>query len=423
VKEALDFEIKENHSTIDYGIGNNSDTFSNNSSFENFKTDVLNNTNKFNERPKDNFSSNKSRTGKTISSELVLDDIFGIEFHIPGYTVNQQRYIFVSVFDQYVSSSRQIPIDFDPTTRYTEYTIQLSNSTFSGKNIWNVKFFIDAQQVAEFSGLKFEERGTFGVYNWNENDYVPPIENNDFPIAFETSSFIEIMKDPLPANKPCMFGSSFYENDSYIQEIWVRVSNHENETDSSLEGYSLYSTFCKKCSENCNIGCRQACQSPLKEYDILSFTIKNLNLTTAKMSGDRTNGSAVQYDAETYFIHAIIVNSAGLTTHSVSKGFMIDVTPPVFNYVRCVDPLSSTEEPSLYQGSNDSLRAYWDCNEDVSQIKNYKIDAGTLPGTIFIYLSIYLFIHLSISMYLSVYFVNFFNTPLVYPGVCGRPIL
>lgn len=386
VREVLDFQVKQNQSVIDYGISNTSNSFSNNSSFDNsteFKTtELLNNTNKFNERSKDDLSGNMSQIAhKAKSSALVLDDIFGIAFHIPGYTVDQQWYIFVSVFDQYVSSSKQIPIDFDPTATYTEYTIQLSNSTFSGRNIWNVEFFIKYGQVAEFSGLKFEKRGTFGVYNWNENDYIPPIENIDFPIAFESSSFIEFMKEPLPADKPCMFGSSFYEKDSYIQEFWVKVSTHENETDSSLEGYSLYSTFCHRCSENCNIGCRQTCEPPAREYDILSFTVKNLNLTAAKMSGDRTNGSAVQYDAETYFIHTIIVNSAGLNTHSISKGVMIDVTPPVFNYVRCVDPLSSMEEPSLYQGSNDSLRAYWDCNEDVGQIEDYKIDAGSLPGT------------------------------------------
>ncbi|XP_062588030.1 uncharacterized protein LOC134249701 [Saccostrea cucullata] len=382
VKEELDFQVKENQTDIDYDLNNTlSDSFSNITNFETSNMEMLNDSKMLNKSTVNSgMSKNINHTSNVEkSSVLGLNDIFGIGFHIPGYTKDKQWFVFVWVFDQYISTSRQIPIDFDPTVSNVEYTIQLTNSTFVGKNVWNVKYFIQSEQIAEFNGLRFEEYGTFGVYNWNENEYVPPIENIDFPVAFEASSTIEIMKEPIPADKPCMFGSSFFEKDSFIQEFWVKVSEYENETDTSFDDYLLYASFCQKCTENCNIGCRQDCKPSMTEFEILQFTIENLNLTASKMSGDRTNGSAVQYDSTTYFIHTLIVNSAGITTHSASKGVIIDNTPPEFNYVRCVDPLSSTEEPSLYQGSNDSLRAYWDCKEDVGQIVDYKIDAGTSP--------------------------------------------
>ncbi|XP_062598765.1 uncharacterized protein LOC134260192, partial [Saccostrea cucullata] len=257
VKEELDFQVKENQTDIDYDLNNTlSDSFSNITNFETSNMEMLNDSKMLNKSTVNSgMSKNINHTSNVEkSSVLGLNDIFGFGFHIPGYTKDKQWFVFVWVFDQYISTSRQIPIDFDPTVSNVEYTIQLTNSTFVGKNVWNVKYFIQSEQIAEFNGLRFEEYGTFGVYNWNENEYVPPIENIDFPVAFEASSTIEIMKEPIPADKPCMFGSSFFEKDSFIQEFWVKVSEYENETDTSFDDYLLYASFCQKCAENCNIG-------------------------------------------------------------------------------------------------------------------------------------------------------------------------
>jgi hypothetical protein len=134
--------------------------------------------------------------------------------------------------------------------------------------------------------------------------------------------------------------------------------------------------------DNCNIGCSKDCEPSSFEFEQISLYVENLNLSISKMVGDRTNESTGTFNGSTHFLHVIAVNAAGLQSHAISKGIMVDITPPKFNYVRCVDPLSPIQEPSLYQGSNDSLRAYWDCDEDVAEITEYRIVAGTRKGMI-----------------------------------------
>lgn len=313
-------------------------------------------------------------------SNFGQEGTFGLGFHLPGYTFNDKWIVFVWVLDQYTYSTRQVLIDFDPISEHTEYSIQISNSTSSAGSTWDVVFFIKNRQVAQFTGLQFENVATFGTYNWNEDDYVPPILNVDFPIAFYTSSSVKSMKEPIPDDKPCMHGLSFFDEESYISEIWVKVSDSENDVSSS--GYVLHSMFCKACMNNCNIGCSSDCEPSPLEFELISLYIENLNLSIAKLISDGTNGSTATFNGSTHFLHVMAVNAAGLKSHAISKGVMVDITPPEFNYVRCVDPLSPTQEPSLYQGSNDSLRAYWDCDEDVGEITEYRIDAGTLKGIV-----------------------------------------
>jgi len=69
---------------------------------------------------------------------------------------------------------------------------------------------------------------------------------------------------------------------------------------------------------------------------------------------------------------------------------MVDTTPPDLQYVRCVDPSNSMDEPSNYQGTNSSMGAYWECSEDVGDIVEYVIQIGTQPGMQLIRWLIYL---------------------------------
>ena len=97
---------------------------------------------------------------------------------------------------------------------------------------------------------------------------------------------------------------------------------------------------------------------------------------------DTSNGSSAldTFNSPAYYINVKVVNFAGAETIRSSPAITIDDTPPHFTTIGCVDPDHSMTEPDVYQSTTSAVGAYWDCEEDISQIERYHIMVGTTLG-------------------------------------------
>lgn len=182
-----------------------------------------------------------------------------------------------------------------------------------------------------------------------------------------------------------MHGLPFIDDESGIKEIYLGFSDskHKNKT-ATISPFQKYRSFCKPCQSDCNIGCNPLCAQVQQDFEIVPFTISNLTLRHASIDKSDITSNGSSFDAPTYFINVKVVNYAGLETIGTSDAVMVDITPPHLDFVRCLDPSDSMDAPSLYQGTNTSMAAYWDASEDVGDIIGYNISIGTKPGTMYL---------------------------------------
>ena len=181
---------------------------------------------------------------------------------------------------------------------------------------------------------------------------------------------------PVEKDKPCLHGTGFYDPDSGIKEIWVGLSDSLNYTD-NVAPMMKYADICLMCKSSCDYGCDKLCR--MDNFDVRSIQLYDLNLESSVFN--QTNiTQAVEVNSTTYYMNVKMVNFAGQETTVTSNGIIVDSTPPVCEYLRCTDPTHSIDEPTKYLGSNNSIGAFWSCDEDISQIQKYVVSVGTSKG-------------------------------------------
>lgn len=156
--------------------------------------------------------------------------------------------------------------------------------------------------------------------------------------------------------------------------------------------YKLHSRFCNPCLSPCTIGCESNCSSAESQrngFNVIHFKLTGLKLIPSSFNAP-PNGTLSSLKKSdnliSYYLQVKVVNYAGQETVGVSKGIMVDLTPPKFQSVTCIDPSYSMDEPSDYQGTTTSVGAYWECEEDVSEIIDYTLGIGTKPGVADVYI-------------------------------------
>ena len=346
----------------------------------NSTVNVDSNTNKNDQEFENN--NNASIGSKENSIEMGKDDEFSFGVHIPGYRFEMKWLVFFWVKDVYRSEVKQVILDYDPTNLETEFSFDISKTETPTQTTWRLKFFINGELKGEYRGLKLSSRGEMGIYNWNKDNFFPPISNPELPIAFHSNAVITGLKLPLSQVKPCMQGLPFLDPESGIKEVYIGLSDSKNINETaSISPFLLFKTLCKPCTNGCNIDCNPSCTQYPSNFQIEPFVINNVSLqhATIDKTDIKSNGSSLSVPI--YYINVKVINYAGLETIVTSDAVMVDITPPAMDFVRCLDPSDSMDAPSLYQGTNKSMAAYWDGSEDVGDIIAYNISIGTKPGT------------------------------------------
>ncbi|KAL3857351.1 hypothetical protein ACJMK2_012027 [Sinanodonta woodiana] len=336
-----------------------------------------------------NFSLNSTNEEESGQNAIGPEDQYGAGFLIPGFLVdNHTCYCLVWAKDMYKFEVKFIQLDMCADKVATEYGIDLEHVNISTGMTWQAKFLINGVEKITINSLHFKDTVTTFVYGFNDNDYIPPVRDPFNP--FETKIRLNSIKVPVSTDKPCMYGTGFYDGESSIKEIWIGISNSLNETGNVRE-MKLEKKFCLSCNERCPMVCDPNCthDSP-HAFDIMSFNIRNLSLVSSSNISAQETGDTQRADnstgfdilhANSYFINVRILNFAGLATNVNSKAVIIDDTPPIATYVICADPIHNQDEPSVFQGTNSSMAAFWDFHDDISQIMGYTVSIGSRKGS------------------------------------------
>ncbi|GAB1602264.1 uncharacterized protein LOC115224694 [Argonauta hians] len=326
--------------------------------------------------------------------------IFGMGYDILGYKVPESVpssaattwYCLFWVTDKNGDKREWVDLDFDPTASENEYIIavtQEEDDRVTRGRTFGAKFYVNGQEKAAYSGLSFESPVHTYAYVRNIDGYKPTV-TGPFD-SFSADAVLADFRVPVQTKKLCKYGSAFFDGDSGIHEIWLGLSDERTAEVSPVMPYKLHSRFCKPCMSSCSIGCDRKCSAAEfqgKGFDVVHFNLTGLNLIRSEFNATTNDslqnpGSPGQLKSSSmsyYYLQVKAVNFAGQETVGLSKGTMVDLTPPLFQAVTCVDPSYSMDEPSDYQGTTESVGAYWECEEDVGEIIDYTLGVGTRPG-------------------------------------------
>ncbi|KAK3085116.1 hypothetical protein FSP39_024684 [Pinctada imbricata] len=277
--------------------------------------------------------------------------------------------------DKYKASQQWFTIENDPSLTLNDFTIQTTMEEMPDSIIWKLNLLLNGEVKATLNGLQFYEPLHAFAYTWNKDDYKPPI--TDIFEFFKSSAEVSDIRVPIEQDKACLHGTGFYDPDSGIKEIWVGVSDSLNSTD-NVAKMTKYKENCVICKQGCDFGCDKKCVP--NNFDILPIKLHHLNLESSVFNQTNISQTIDIGNTTTYYMNVKMVNYAGQETTVRSNGIMVDSTPPVCDYMRCTDPTHSIDEQTKYLGSNNTIGAFWSCDEDISQIQKYVLSVGTFKG-------------------------------------------
>lgn len=249
------------------------------------------------------------------------------------------------------------------------------------KIVLDLQFSIDGEEKANIYGLTTDESNlTIFVQTWNFNDYREPLKDPIHP--FRSQAILFKLKIPSNNTMDCIYGAGFYDKESGISEIWAGVSDNIN-TPGNIHEMTLYRKMCTPCMFNCYFSCDANCSfddNKVNEFEMLQINIQNLNLMPTVLSNDGLN-STMQTEILSilqYYVNVKMINFAGQSVTSSTNPVIIDITPPVCEYIQCLDPVfTGMETPTQTLGSNKTIGAYWSCIDNISGIKNIYVKVGT----------------------------------------------
>ena len=317
-------------------------------------------------------------TGGSNTTTLGEHD-FGYGIHLLGYKAGNND-VYHGMFwaqNKFSSVTRWFQLDFDPTETKHSYSIGVIQQFVNQQQTTNLMLFIDDLEDVNINGLNLGNNAKLAMLVWNEDDYEPPIQDIFHP--FYTESVINQIDIPEKKAKPCLNGKPFFDGESGIKEIWVGVSDIEMASD-NIESFQLLHTFCYPCKDSCQALCRMDCNDTrlTDDYTVIDLHISNLDLKEVGVENECLNVTNEKVcNSTSYYLTTKIVNFAGQSSIVHSNAIQVDVTPPVCEYVKCLDPDYSADEPTSHLGSSSTIGAYWKCFEDVSLIDHFEMHVTT----------------------------------------------
>ncbi|XP_071094116.1 uncharacterized protein [Haliotis cracherodii] len=269
----------------------------------------------------------------------------------------------------------------DPSDYVYEISLRFMKDFENVKVTWRTTLFIEGHRKADIEGYTFSGKPSIIYRVHNLNYYKPPVGDPLHP--FFTQAVLSYLAVPDTVDRECLHGEPFYDGESGLKELWVGIGTNKSFVDNVLP-FKLESTFCLPCKDSCMEACDPNCSvSSIEKLSVLSLELMNLTLDHSEKLSDNINTNSsklMDFKAPTYYISVKAVNFANQSTVVTSNAFQVDITPPEFQYMMCVDPQHSLDEPTDFIGSNNSVGAFWECSEDVSEIAEYTLQIGRTKG-------------------------------------------
>lgn len=316
-------------------------------------------------------------SSNAVNSNGQLEDMdrYGFGIHVLGeLQTNAKKWdcLFWAV-DRFKTVQQWVTLDLDPMKSNNEYIFRVTKEVSPTKVFYDITLIVNGEVKSTIHGMQYPDEVQIFSKASNIDGYEEPLIDPFNPFRSQIEVFQ--IKMPTESEKPCLYGTGFYDGDSGIQEMWIGVSDSLNDTD-NISPMTLYKKYCLPCKDNCYYGCDPNCieANTSTEFEINEIDITGLSLQSTEMTSNSSLGPT-----KTYYVNIKMKNFAGDESMATSNPIMIDKSPPVCEYIRCVDPKHSKDEPTEYIGSDSMIGAYWSCTEDISQIKQYIVSVGTAP--------------------------------------------
>jgi hypothetical protein len=310
----------------------------------------------------------------TSSTDTNFDtDEYGFGVHFLGYKIANNKH-WHHVFwarNKFTSIIRWFSVPFDYAAYFHRVTILVDSKSEYLETTVDLTLIIDGEETINIAGFKFFGDMKIATLIWNENGYKPPI--SDIYNPFYSHAVIREIDIPDEMAKLCRHGRGFYDGESSVKEIWLGVSDSKFEFGNVLP-LSLYTQYCYPCQGLCQTLCKQPCSHKNLHdgFGLISLDLEGLDMKSSSIDDPCNNvTSDLQCNSTAFYLNVKLVNYAGLESFAYSNAVQIDITPPECDYVKCIDPDYSKDEPTQYLGSSSTIGAYWNCSEDISQIESY----------------------------------------------------
>ncbi|XP_052081237.1 uncharacterized protein LOC127719261 [Mytilus californianus] len=231
---------------------------------------------------------------------------------------------------------------------------------------------VNNEELTELCGIPILSKSTKLVLHvFNRDNFVPDITDK-FNI-FSTKAYFKNLILPPPTGALCRYGDPFRGGTNPIIKYEVGIGSDKLLTD--IVPFREVIVPCIPCFGECSkYNCERKC-SVNQQVDF-RFTLTDLNLKPQVVDLNETG----HYYNKTiiYYLTGKAVTGAGDTALSSSSGFYIDLTRPVFDLdVMLTSPIyiDATQgefQPIRYQASNNTIKAFWRCTDEESQIKVMK---------------------------------------------------
>ena len=321
--------------------------------------------------------------GSSESNTSLSEQDFGFGFHILGYKIenNDIYHGLMWAVNEFSTIERWFRLDFDPTETEHMFTLSVERYFSYEDEVTDFSLYADNKEVVVAQNLKLGDEMRLSLMTWNEDGYQVHIEDVFNP--FYAEAFIKQINIPVANETGCLDGKAFFDGESGIKEIWAGVSDSKASLD-NIAPFRLLHRFCPPCQDLCNNSCSgEICNDDkiTEDYTVLDLNVTNLQLKEASINRNCLNITREgNCNSTSYYLTAKVVNFAGQATVAHSNAIEIDTSPPSCEYMKCLDPDNSGDEPTTHLGSSSTIGAYWNCSEDVGIIKAFEVSVGSIDG-------------------------------------------
>ncbi|XP_060596420.1 uncharacterized protein LOC132750448 [Ruditapes philippinarum] len=254
-------------------------------------------------------------------------------------------------------------LNFDPSVDFHRYKIDFLEMKDDLLITTCMNVFIDGDQVSELCGIPhLSIRTNLILHVWNKDNMVPVLDV--FNLWQTRAAFRDLIMPP-EVNALCRYGDPFQGGTNAIVQYEAGVGTLPGSVD--IVPFQKVYKPCIPCTDDCS---RFVCDTNCKfdGYTLTHFTIKDTAFNAS-------------YDGQ-FYISVKAVLGSGNEIVSSSNGFYIDLTPPEFDeeVMMYIDVRQGEFTPSDFQGSNNTIKAIWLCNDDKNEIKEYEWAIGSNIG-------------------------------------------
>ncbi|CAG2210833.1 unnamed protein product [Mytilus edulis] len=251
-------------------------------------------------------------------------------------------------------------LTFDPSADFHTYRIAVEFESDEAVNPSLCFYlYVDGVLWSKVCGIRDLSTDTDLIFHvFPKNNYLPPVVDTFNP--YSTKAFFRSVVLPPEPGAHCRYGAPFRGGTNPIIKYEIGIGTTILGTE--VVPYKEMISPCLPCYNSCSrYNCNSTCDA--EEHVLYQFMLDNFTLPATRMEDNETK--TIDY----YFTVKAVLGS-GVTTVVSSDGFYIDDTPPIF------DP----EVMGDIRGSNSTIKAFWRCYDEESDIVENLWAIGTTVG-------------------------------------------